>query len=432
MIRFARTLASCAAGLALYCVSGLAAAMPANEAQLVRQGAYLARAGDCVACHTAKGGKPFAGGLPIDTPLGKVYSSNITPDKRTGIGSYSLDDFDRALRHGIAKSGDSLYPAMPYPSYASVKPADVKALYAYFMQGVEPVQQANRAPDIPWPLSMRWPLALWRKAFAPAVAADSSAAEADAIARGRYLVQGLAHCGACHTMRGIGLQETALDDSRSAFLSGGLVDHFFAKSLRTDPVEGLGTWSQQDIVTFLKTGRTAQAAAFGGMADVVEHSTQYLDDADLIAIARFLKTLKPVDAGAKPLVYDDTAARSMRTGTATHAGAQLFLDNCAACHRTSGKGYSETFPPLALSTVVNTTDPTSLIHLVLEGAQMPGTQLAPTRFAMPGFAERLDDDQVATLLTFVRSSWGNRAPAVTASQVGKVRRAIGTTVAGGR
>ncbi|HTI19210.1 MAG TPA: cytochrome c [Trinickia sp.] len=425
MIRHAMKLASSAVVWALLAASAHGASVAADDAQLARQGAYLARVGDCVACHTAKDGEPFAGGLPIETPIGKVYSTNITPDKTTGIGSYSLEDFDRALRHGISKAGYSLYPAMPYPSYVSVKEDDVKALYAYFMRGVPPVNRSNRQPDIPWPLSARWPLAAWRWLFAPSVVEVTNAPDGDTVARGRYLVQGLAHCGACHTGRGMGYQEEALGDESTAFLSGSVINHYFAKDLRADPVDGLGMWSTQDIVQFLKAGRTHRAAAFGGMADVVEHSTQYLDDADLEAIAAYLKTLRPLDSKETALAYDDTTAKALRTGTDKSGGAMLFLDNCAACHRSTGQGYSETFPPLAQSSVINTEDPTSLIHLVLSGGAMPATHGAPTRFAMPGFAERLSDQEVATVLTYVRSSWGNRGSAVSASEVAKVRRAIG-------
>lgn len=191
------------------------------QAQLIKQGEYLARVGDCAACHTAPKGKPFAGGLPIASPIGTIYSTNITPDKDTGIGNYSLEDFDKAVRHGIAKNGSTLYPAMPYTSYAKVRPADVKALYAYFMSGVQPVAQANKATDIPWPMSMRWPLSFWRKMFAPAVVADAASTDNDPISRGRYLVEGLGHCSACHTPRGVALQEKALTDDSTAFLSGG-------------------------------------------------------------------------------------------------------------------------------------------------------------------------------------------------------------------
>lgn len=395
------------------------------QAQLVRQGEYLARAADCAACHTAPKGKPFAGGLPIASPIGTIYSTNITPDKDTGIGNYSLEDFDKAVRHGVAKNGDTLYPAMPYTSYAKVRPADVKALYAYFMSGVQPVAQANKAADIPWPMSMRWPLSIWRKMFAPAVVADAASTDNDPISRGRYLVEGLGHCSACHTPRGFALQEKALTDDSTAFLSGGVVDNFLAKNLRGDVTDGLGNWSEGDITAFLKGGRNDHSAAFGGMTDVVQHSTQYMNDDDLTAIAKYLKTLKPVDPNAKALAYDDTVARALRTGTDKSNGALTFLDNCAACHRSTGKGYTQTFPTLALSSTVNSADPTSLIHIVLRGGQMPWTKSAPTQYAMPGFDDRLTDQDVADVLTFVRSSWGNKAPAVTAAQVAKVRKDVG-------
>ncbi|KLU25978.1 alcohol dehydrogenase [Caballeronia mineralivorans PML1(12)] len=419
---FADNLASTpVAGAAVTVVAGI----PADQRQLVQQGQYLASAGDCIACHTAKGGKPFAGGLGIASPIGKIYSTNITPDKDTGIGNYTLEDFDKALRRGIAKNGVTLYPAMPYVSYAKVKPSDVKALYAYFMYGVQPAPQANKAADIPWPLSTRWPLSFWRMMYAPPVVTDELSASNDPVLRGKYLVEGLAHCSACHTPRAVTLQERSLTDDGKWFLSGGVIDGYLAKSLRGDANDGLGSWSEAEIVELLKSGRTAHSAAFGGMAEVVEDSTQHMSDADLTAIARYLKTLAPVAAGQKAMVYDDSAAKALRTGSGRGNGALTFLDNCAACHRTTGNGYGGTFPKLAQSTTINTADPTSLIHLVLLGGQMPSTRTAPTHYGMPGFDDRLTDRDVADVLTFVRSSWGNHAPAVSAEQVAKVRRAVG-------
>ncbi|MBG7621603.1 cytochrome c [Herbaspirillum sp. AP02] len=393
------------------------------DQQLVQRGEYLAKAGDCVACHTAKGGKPFAGGLSIDTPVGKVYSSNITPDKDNGIGSYSEEDFDRALRHGIRKDGASLYPAMPYPSYAKVKPADVKALYAYFMNGVKAEPTPNRNVDIVWPLSMRWPLSIWRKVFAPAVAVDG-VADNSPLLRGQYLVEGLGHCGACHTPRGVGMQEKALTDDSSQYLSGGVIDGFLANNLRGDARDGLGNWTEADIVAFLKTGRNSHSAAFGGMADVVAESTQHMTDEDLSAMAKYLKSLKPVKDGIPALAYDDKTHQALRKGSDQSPGAMAFLNNCAACHRSSGKGYDETFPTLALSPTVNAENPASLIRIVLEGAEMPWTHKAPTQFAMPGFASRLSDQEVADVVTFIRSSWGNQASSVSASDVAKVRKQV--------
>jgi len=401
---------------------------PAADADLVKQGAYLARAGDCVACHTAPGGQPFAGGLGMETPIGKVYSTNITPDKETGIGNYSYEDFDRAVRHGIAREGHTLYPAMPYTAYAKVAPADVKALYAYFMHGVAPVKQANKASDIPWPLSMRWPLRAWRGMFAPAVVGDEVAgqgAAADAVARGRYLVEGLSHCGSCHTPRGLALQEKALGDAEgSAYLSGGVIEGWLAKNLRGDSRDGLGGWSKEEVVAFLKGGRNAHSAAFGGMAQVVEDSTQHLSDADLDAIASYLKSLPPAGKAVQAASYNEATHQGLRSGKDQSEGAMTFLNNCAACHRSTGKGYAETFPQLAQSATVHSEDPASLIHIVLKGAQMPGTAAAPTRYAMPGFDERLTDKEVAAVVTFIRQGWGNQAGAVSASDVAKVRKAL--------
>jgi mono/diheme cytochrome c family protein len=419
-------IAACAAVMTLSALATCAASAQnasAVDQQLVQRGEYLAKAGDCVACHTAKGGKPFAGGLPIATPIGTVYSSNITPDKDHGIGNYSEDDFDQALRHGIRKDGASLYPAMPYPSYAKVKPADVKALYAYFMNGVKADPTPSRGVDIVWPLSMRWPLSIWRKVFAPNVAVDG-AADNSPIVRGQYLVEGLGHCGACHTARGVGMQEKALTDDSTQFLSGGVIDGYLANNLRGDARDGLGNWSEADIAAFLKTGRNSHSAAFGGMADVVANSTQHMTDEDLAAIAKYLKSLKPVKEGTAPLAYDDKTHQALRKGSDQSPGAMAFLNNCAACHRSSGKGYEETFPSLALSPTVNAENPASLIKIVLEGGEMPWTHKAPTQFAMPAFGSRLSDQEVADVVSFIRSSWGNSASAVTADQVAKVRKAL--------
>jgi mono/diheme cytochrome c family protein len=221
------------------------------------------------------------------------------------------------------------------------------------------------------------------------------------------------------------LQEHVLTDDGHTFLSGGVIDGFLAKTLRSDQKDGLGTWTPEEIVAFLKSGRTKHSAAFGGMADVVENSTQHMSDADLLAIATYLKTLSPIDPDAAPLKADDSAAAKLRVGTDRSNGALTFVDNCAACHRTSGSGYDSTFPKLALSSTVNSDDPTSLIHIVLRGGEMPWTKAAPTHYGMPGFADRLTDRDIADVLTFVRSSWGNHAPSVSAKQVAKVRKMAG-------
>ncbi len=395
----------------------------AAEAELVKQGEYLARAGDCVACHTAKGGKPFAGGLPMETPIGVIYSTNITPDK-TGLGDYSFEDFDKAVRHGVAKNGSTLYPAMPYPSYARVSDSDMQALYAYFMKGVEPVPQENKDSDIPWPLSMRWPLAAWRWMFAPEVADYQAPANADpVISRGAYLVEGLGHCGACHTPRALTMQEKALSAADgNAFLSGSApLEGWIAKSLRGDHKDGLGSWSEEQLVQFLKTGRSDRSAVFGGMSDVVVHSMQYLSENDLTAIARYLKSLPAVDPKDTPHQYDKQVATALWKGDDSQRGASVYIDNCAACHRTDGHGYTRVFPALAANPVLQTADATSLINIVLRGGTLPATHAAPSSFTMPAFAWRLSDQEVADVVSFIRGSWGNQGAPVTARAVKDLR-----------
>ena len=400
-----------------------AVAADVSQPALIKQGEYLARAGDCVACHTAKDGKPFAGGLPMETPIGMIYSTNITPDP-TGIGAYSFDDFDNAVRHGVAKNGSTLYPAMPYPSYARVNQADMQALYAYFMQGVKPVAQENKAVDIPWPLSMRWPLAMWRWTFAPAVADFTPMlGQNPVVSRGAYLVEGLGHCGACHTPRALTLQEKSLSATDgSTFLSGSApLEGWIAKNLRGDHKDGLGSWSEEQLVQFLKTGRSDRSAVFGGMSDVIVHSMQYMSDADLTAIARYLKTLPAVDSTNAPHQYDPAVADALWNGDDSKRGAAVYIDNCAACHRTDGHGYTRVFPALAGNPVLQSDDPTSLIHIVLKGGTLPATHTAPSTFIMPGFDWRLSDQEVADVVNFIRTSWGNKGSDVKPADVKALR-----------
>lgn len=420
----------CSSLVAACLMIGTAHAAAAADKELVKRGEYLARAGDCIACHTAKDGKPFAGGLKFDTPIGAIYSTNITPDPDTGLGKWTFEDFDRAVRGGVRKNGDTLYPAMPYPSYANLTADDVKALYAYFMQGVKPVQQENRLVDISWPLSMRWPLTFWRKLFAPVPKPFVSKGYANAeVARGAYLVQGLGHCGACHTPRAVTMQERALSDGGGPdYLAGGApIDGWVPTSLRGEPRTGLGAWSQQDIVQFLKTGRNQRTAAFGGMTDVVQHSMQYLSDADLNAMARYLKTLSPKVQGETPNVYDDKTALALRSGDVSKPGAAVYRDNCMACHRSDGRGYTRVFPALGGNPIVQGADPTSLIHIVLEGSALEGTHTAPSIFTMPPFGWRLSDQEVTDLTNFVRTSWGNTGSRATVEQVAKVRHSVPST-----
>lgn len=402
-----------------------------DMAKLIDTGRYVAVTGDCIACHTASKGNDYAGGLGIASPIGTIYSTNITPDKETGIGSYTLDDFDRAVRHGIAPNGDSLYPAMPYPSYARMTDDDVKALYTYFMHEVKPVHQENKAADIPWPMSMRWPLSLWRKTFAPSsdtppTLPTASNADDSLISRGAYLVEGAGHCGTCHTPRATTMQEKALNNSSQLYLSGGqIIDGWLAVNLRGNDADGLGRWSVQDIIDTLKTGRNPHSAVVGSpMNDVVTHSTQHMTDDDLKAIALYLKTLSASPDNPSSFKEDTSTAKALEAGQNINRGAELYVDNCAACHRTDAKGYDKAFPAIAGNSTVLAGDPTSLIHVILNGSAMASTEVRPSNLGMPGFGWRLSNDEVAQLATFARQSWGNHASAVTSQQVDKVRQLI--------
>lgn len=403
---------------------GATAVQAADDPQLaarLQHGEYLARAGDCAACHTGPSGVPFAGGLKMTTPVGAIYSTNITPDKQTGIGDYSLQEFSDAVRKGVARDGTRLYPAMPYPSFAKISDGDVRDLYLYFTRQVKPVAQPNKDSDIPWPLNMRWPLALWNLAFREDGTYRPDTTQSLDWNRGAYLVQGLGHCGSCHTPRGIGFQEKALSQSDDDYLSGGTLEGWRAANLRADAVSGLGSWSTEDITRFLKTGHNRRFAAFGSMVDVVQDSTQYLSDADLRAIAGYLQSL-PASNKEKPQEQDGSTAKMLLNGDVSRPGAQTYLDNCAACHRSDGQGYRDTFPQLAHNPALLSDDPSSLVSIILNGSRTPATIGTPTGLAMPDFGWRLNDQQIAQLATFVRSSWGNNAPAVTAEQVQEIRK----------
>jgi mono/diheme cytochrome c family protein len=384
------------------------------------RGEYLARAGDCISCHSVRGGKAFAGGLPMGTPMGVIYSTNITPDPENGIGKYSLEDFDRALRSGVAKDGHRLYPAMPYPSYAKISDEDIQALYTFFMKEVPPVAQANKQNEIPWYFRPRWPLAIWNVIFAPKGAYVANQNHDAAWNRGAYLVEGLGHCGACHTPRGWAFQEKAVDDSKDAYLQGAELDAWSAPSLRGDLRTGLGGWSQDDIAAFLKSGHNDKGTAFGSMLDVINNSTPYLTDEDIGAMAAFLKSL-PATAQQPAFVYNDSTTKDLQSGKPQQPGAAIYLGSCVACHRIDGKGQTPLMPPLAGNPAVLDVNPSSLINLVLNGAEPLVVKGIPDAYRMPQYRVQLNDEEIAQVLSFVRSAWGNDATPVTTEQVKKLR-----------
>ncbi|MEA5102227.1 cytochrome c [Pantoea sp. S18] len=391
-----------------------------DEAQLIKQGEYLSRLGDCMACHTVSGKGDYAGGLAIESNLGTIYSTNITPDKEHGIGNYSEQQFSDAVRKGVLPNGSRLYPAMPYPDYAKISDADMHALYVYFMKGVKPSSEQPPKTDLSFPFSQRWGMRFWNWAFTSDKPFQPIGGASEEVNRGAYIVESLGHCGSCHTPRGLGMNEKALDSGDDQFLAGGSLNNWDVPSLR-----GLPRWSEQEIVDYLQTGRNDKAAVGGEMKSVIEHSSSHMTDADLKAIASYLKFL-----GGNPALqaYDvkkqQATEAKLTAAKGLSEGERLYIDNCGACHFVTGKGAPGIFPELDQATIVNAKDPSGLIHTILAGAQQPSTEKAPSTLAMPGFAKRLDDDQVAKLATFIRQGWSNNAPAVTKDQVAEVRKTL--------
>ncbi|RQQ56799.1 c-type cytochrome [Burkholderia stagnalis] len=393
----------------------------ANEAELVKQGAYVARLGDCIACHTSPNGAPLAGGLALDTPFGAIYSTNITPDDATGIGRYTFEQFDRAMRKGVAADGHHLYPAMPYPSFAKLGDDDMRALFAYLKQGVAPVKQENKPLGVKWPFNMRWGLALWNALFLDDTRYRTNPAKDATWNRGAYLTQGAGHCGACHTPRGVGFQEKTMSEAGSGgplYLSGSTVESWRAVNLRS-------LWPVEDLVTLLKTGRNRFTTASGGMSDVVHHSTQYFSDADLTAIAVYLNSL-PNAAADRPAAVSPTYGKPADGAPATlytSKGGLGYLQFCSSCHQVDGHGFSPVFPPLSRNPAVLSQQTDSLIHVALTGWQTPQTDAHPRVYTMPAFSH-LSDQELAEILTFVRSTWGGRSDPVFALDVRKMRRTL--------
>ncbi|CAG4898251.1 c-type cytochrome [Paraburkholderia saeva] len=399
------------------------------DATLIARGAYLARAADCAGCHTAapqpgRPGVPFAGGLGMASPFGTIYASNITPDPAAGIGRYSYGDFARALRDGVAPGGKRLYPAMPYPSFTKIEDDDMQALYAYFMHGVAPVATPAPQTRLPFPFSQRWALTFWDWMFVQHGRYEPDRRHDAQWNRGAYLVQSLGHCGACHTPRGPAYEERGYDHSARAYLTGGTNDHWFAPNLTGDPGAGLGRIRSDDISAFLRYGHGGGMVTFGSMVQVVEDSTQYLTDADLAAIATYLKSLPPragnggFDAGARTAYLTQL---SLRTGDVERPGAGLYQEYCARCHRADGMGMPLKYPRLAGNPAVLSADSGSLVRLLVEGGGSPHTIDGPSPKKMPSFASKLTDVEMAQVLSFVRNAWGNAAEPLSVRDVSGVR-----------
>ena len=418
--------------IALGVASGPRAATPPADPRLIEQGKYLAAAGDCVSCHTRAGGAPFAGGVPLSTPFGVIYSANITPDGASGIGRWSEQAFARAMQEGIGADGTRLYPAFPYPEFTKVSDADLHAIYAY-LRTLKAVRYIPPQNSLSFPFRIRALLAGWNFLYLKAGRFVSDPAHSAEWNRGAYLTQGLGHCGGCHTPR------TALGGERAELaLTGGVyrdeiddeviddkitpMDQWTVRSWSapnlTPARNGLGAWSLTEIAGYLKTGHNARAGAFGPMSKVVGNSTSHLSDADVHAIAVYLKGVSAVTQSAAPLAN----AGQRKTGEI------VYTARCGDCHQPTGLGMprkagadpAKTAPPLAGSPALQAPDPATLINVVLYGAHeaVPGASSWPR---MSGFelSVGLDDEQIAALCSYVRSSWGNQAGAVDAAAVGK-------------
>jgi mono/diheme cytochrome c family protein len=388
-------------------------------------GEYVARLGNCVACHSTPDGAPLAGGLKMAVPLlGSIYATNITPDVDTGIGSYSFDEFDRVMRSGIAKDGHRLYPAMPYNSYAKMSEQDMRALFNFLMNEVAPVSQTQPANEIPTWKSPRWPMAVWNVFNLDTSPYSPVAGESDSWNRGAYLTQGMGHCGACHTPRGIMLQEKGTNEEDSEFLSGALLDHWHASSLNSDVNSGLGRWSVEDIAEFLGTGHNRFGTAFGTMVEVVNNSTSHMSNDDLMAMAEYLKSLPAIkETNEQAYAYNAAASDSLTKLDFSEPGSQIYFEYCSNCHVTDGSGYYPYQAPLAGNPVVLEDDPSSLINITLNGSLRVISDEGPDVNDMPYFRQLLTDQQIADVLSYIRKSWGNSAPAVNGNLVHSMRLA---------
>lgn len=369
---------------------------------LIQRGRYLVTLGDCTACHSdpTRADSPFGGGHPVPTPFGTLLAPNITPDPQTGIGNWTAQQFDDAVRRGRMPDGRRLYPAMPFPYFARMSAADVRAMYAY-LKTVAPVHHAVVSDQLPFPLSIRASMIVWDWLYFQPGEWRPRAGKSAAWNRGSYIVEGPGHCGACHTPK------TFLGgDKRSHYLQGYSLQGWFAPDLTGDVARGLAGWTADDVVQYLKTGHNRLDAATGPMAEEVKDSSSQMSARDLAAIATYLKGEKSASPRRTPLSANDPVMM---------AGAAIYRDTCSACHKIDGSGIPYLFPDLAGSAAVASRDPSTVLEVILHGAASVATREEPTGPQMPSYAWQLDDAQVAAVATYVRNSWGHAAGRVSES-----------------
>jgi mono/diheme cytochrome c family protein len=382
------------------------AQLPPPSPETISKGKALTEVGDCGSCHTADSSKPFAGGKRIDTPFGGVYSANLTPDLNTGIGRWTDEAFLRAMRYGERPDGASEYPAFPYPHFTKVTRQDIFAIRA-FLHTLAPINNTPPRSELYWPLNYRPLMRMWNWAFFRPGIFEPDQNKSAEWNRGGYLVEGLGHCGACHTPKSLFGAER-----QKARFTGSRVDGWFAPRLDGAQRGGLKSWSVEDIAEYLQSGRNAHSHADGPMAQVVLNSTSHLSDADARAIAVYLKDINP--GRPEPAVGPPPPAQMAN-------GEKLYKGSCVGCHELDGSGAPRIYPPLPGNANLQSTDPLSTIRIVLDGAETITTPRAPNTGSMPGYAKMSDQD-VADVVTYVRNAWGNAAPAVTAADVAKARK----------
>lgn len=394
--------------VALVLHSGLSRADTASEQDFaeVERGRYLTAVADCAACHTDAHEAPYAGGKPIETPFGNVLAANITPDPETGIGNWTERDFDVAVRQGRLPDGERLYPAMPYPYYTKLSESDVRDIFAY-LRTLPPVHHAVRTNQLPFPYNIRTSMRLWNWLYFEPGSFKADPARSAGWNRGAYLILGPGHCAACHTPK------TRLGgDEKGQPLQGYSLQGWFAPNITNDANRGLGAWSSADIVEYLRSGHNRFAGAAGPMADEVRHSSSEMKQPDLEAIADYLKGQSGQAASLHALAVSDPRMK---------AGSAIYKDLCAACHRQDGHGVPYLIPDLASSASVASREPTSVLRVIIQGAQTVATKEEPTAPAMPGFGWQLTDAQIAAVSSYVRNSWGHAASATSPEDVRDVR-----------
>jgi mono/diheme cytochrome c family protein len=392
-----------------------AAAAPNATTQVINRGEYLARAGDCVACHTTPGGKPFAGGRPMVTPFGALFVPNITPDDDTGIGKWTPDEFYRMMHTGVSKDGTLLYPAMPFASYTKVTRDDSDAIYAYLMS-VPPVKQPNRPHELKFPFNNRDLLLGWRTLYFKEGTYVPDTQQSAEWNRGAYLVQGLGHCAMCHTaINALG------GSSESKAFEGGMIpnQNWYAPSLTSNREAGLGNWDIQEIADLLQVGVSHRGTTYGPMAEVVYNSLQYLTDVDARAMAVYLKALPQRDSEAPP-----TSQARLVNPAVMELGRKVYTAQCAMCHGDEGKGHPPAFPPLAGNQSITMASPVNSIRMVLNGGYAPGTRKNPRPHGMPPFSHILNDNEVAAVVTYIRVAWENNGTPITAAQANDLRKLL--------